>query len=466
MSMDKEQKGQVGSQFEAESSNATISDCIKQNRKGDVRSGFEVMESNKAGGKKATRLMIVTLSIFFFALLAWSFVAKIQEVASARGELVSVTDVEFVQHLEGGMIDEYFVSRGDIVQKGDLIATLSDSTRASQNTISRTKLVIQYLTKERLNALMTNRAPKFEEITDDKSLISVQQGLLDGLIADQHEEANYFNETIRNKRGVLRSMYSRLKSSRAQLALIDEQVKMRSKLYKNQGGSKLELTNAKIQRLNMQREVETLKENILIAKDSIDEMAIQKKQALQTRQLGYRSEYKEVQDSISELVEVRKIDVDKNDRLTIRSPVYGVVRDLPIRHSSGILEASGVVAEIVPLEEGLKAEVHIHPKNIGFVSVGQSVNIKLDAYDFSKFGSVKGVLSRISTGTFKDPQSKEVYYLGEVKLKNESVSSLGHEYVLVPGMEMTADIKIGERSVIDYIAKPIVYGLNEAFREK
>jgi HlyD family secretion protein/adhesin transport system membrane fusion protein len=464
--MDKEQNRQKGSPFEAELSNATILECLKQSRRGHTRSSSQIMDSSKARGKKATRLIIVTLSIFFFSLLSWSFVAKIQEVASARGELVSISDIEFVQHLEGGMIDEYFVSRGDIVQKGDLIATLSDSTRASQNTISRAKLEIQYLTKERLNALMTNRKPNFEQFSKDKSLIDVQMGLLKGLIADQREEANYFNEIIQNKRGVLRSMYARLKSSKKQLALIDEQVAMRSKLYKKQGGSKLDLTNVKIQRLNMQREVETLRENILILKDTISETAIQKKQALKTRLLNYSAEYKEVQDSISELVEVRKIDVDKHDRLTIRSPVYGVVRELPIRYSSAILEASGIVAEIVPLGKGLKAEIHIPPKNIGFVSVGQSVNIKLDAYDFSKFGTVDGVVSRISTGTFKDPQSNEVYYLGEVELKSESVSSLGHKHVLVPGMEMTADIKIGERKVIDYIAKPIIYGLNEAFREK
>ena len=461
-------KGKQRNEFEAKADNSilSITESIKQsNFKQRHVHNVDAVE-RKLGGKKATNRVILTITVFFFSLLIWSYFAKIQEVASARGKLVSVAGVEFVQHLEGGMIDEYFVERGDIVQKGDLIATLKDSSRVSQNIISRKRLETLYLSKERLNALLTNREPKFAPISEEVDIIDAQKRLYVGLMSDQKQEQDYFNEIIRNKKGVLRSMYARLSSSKKQLALIKEQVVMREKLYKRQGTSKLDLTNAKIEHLNMQREVQTLNENILMLKDTIDETRIQKKQALSTRQLGYNNEYKEIQASIAELVEIRKVDQDKQFRLTIRSPVYGVVRDLPIRHSAGVLEASGVVAEIVPLQDGLKSEVHINPKDIGFVSIGQKVSIKLDTYDFSKFGMVDGVVSRISTGTFNDPQTNEVYYLGEVTLKEEFVTSLGIKYVLVPGMEMTADIKTGERRVIDYIAKPIVYGLNEAFREK
>lgn len=466
MDKDKQQNEQNAKQYKADNSILSITESIKQSNFQQRHIHNTDTVECKIGGRKATHRVILSITIFFFSLLIWSYFAKIQEVASARGKLVSIADVEFVQHLEGGMIDEYFVTRGDIVQKGDLIATLKDSSRVSQNIISRKRLETLYLSKERLSALLADRKPNFSPISKEEGIVDAQNRLYKGLVSDQQQEENYFNEIIRNKKGVLKSMYARLSSSKKQLALIKEQVVMREKLYKRQGTSKLDLTNAKIEHLNMHREVQTLNENILMLKDTIDETRIQKKQALTARLLNYNNEYKEIQTSIAELVEIRKVDQDKQFRLTIRSPVYGVVRDLPIRHSSGVLEASGVVAEIVPLQEGLKSEVHINPKDIGFVSMGQKVSIKLDTYDFSRFGMVEGVVSRISTGTFTDPQTNEVYYLGEVTLKEEFVTSLGNKYVLVPGMEMTADIKTGERRVIDYIAKPIVYGLNEAFREK
>lgn len=462
-------KSKQQNEHHAENSTFSLAESIKESnlkqRQIQSTNSSSISES-KLGGKKARNTVIITISAFFFGLMIWSYFAKIQEVATARGKLVSIAEVEFVQHLEGGMIDDYYVSRGDIVQKGDLIATLKDYSRVSQNIISRKRLETFYLTKERLNALLKNKKPNFAPLSSDVDIIESQERLYQGLLLDQKEEQNYFNEIITNKKGVLKSMYTRLRSSKQQLALIQEQVVMRQTLYKKRGSSKLDLTNAKIEHLNMKREVETLKESILVLKDTISETGIQKKQSLTTRRLGYTTEYKEVQTQIAELIEVRKVDLDKQFRLTIRSPVYGVIRDLPVRHSSGVLEASGIIAEIVPLKEGLKSEVHINPKDIGFVSIGQKVSVKLDAYDYSRFGIVNGVVSRISTGTFSDPQTKEVYYLGEVTLEDEFVTSSGNKYVLVPGMEMTADIKIGQRRVIDYIAKPVVYGLNEAFREK
>ena len=286
------------------------------------------------------------------------------------------------------------------------------------------------------------------------------------LLSDDKQEQNYYDEIIVNKRGVLRSMHRRLISAKKQLDLLKEQVEMKEKSYESQGSSKLEVTTAKIQRLNMEREIESLSENILVTKSSLNEIIIQMKQAQSTRRVEYNSEYQEVQSDIVELIERRKTDQDKESRLTVRSPIYGKVRDLPVYYSSAVLDEAGVIAEIVPLKEGLKAEVHIKPKDIGFVSIGQKVSLKFDTYDYSRFGTVKGVLSRISTGTFKDPKTHEVYYLGEVALKEKFITLKGDKYILVPGMEMTGDIKIGERRAISYILKPIVYGLTRAFMGK
>ncbi len=421
---------------------------------------------DKLFGEMATKKILILVLFFFALFVIWAYLAKFQNIASTRGELVPVAGVEFVQHLEGGMVDKYFVSRGDIVHKGDLIATLKDPSRVSENIISRKRLTIDYLTKERLNALLTHRQPNFERFSNDKELISAQKRLYFGLIDEQQQEINYFDELISNKYSVMKSMKMRLKSAKKQLGLVNEQVVMREKLFKRQGSSKLELNNAKIQRLNQQREIESLTESILMEQDTLDETYIQKKQAVSVRQVEYNTQYKEILANISELVEIQKIHEDKALRLVVKSPIYGVIRDLPVSHSSGIITPNGVIAEIVPLKEGLKAEVHINPKDIGFVTIGQKVSMKFDTYDFSRFGSVKGVVSRINTGTFTDPQTQEVYYLGEVTLNQGFVTSLGRKYILVPGMEMTADIKIGDRRAIDYIIKPIMHGLNESFREK
>ncbi|MCK5818567.1 MAG: HlyD family type I secretion periplasmic adaptor subunit [Psychromonas sp.] len=424
------------------------------------------VKKNILSGATAKKHVYIMVLSFLCLFLIWSYFAKFQNIAIARGEMVPISNVEFVQHLEGGMIDKYFVSHGDIVHKGDLIATLKDYSRETTNTISRKRLAIEYLSKERLHALLTDTKPKFTHLTKDKDIINAQRRLYYGLIADQIQERKYYDKLIKNKRAVLYSMHDRLKSAKTQLGLVNQQVVMREKLYKQQGASKIELNNAKIQRINMQREIQSLDENILMANDVIDETYLQKQQAISTRKVEYNIQYKEIQAQIIELVEMRKVYKDKKSRLNVLSPVYGVIRDLPIDSSSAVIEGGGVIAEIIPLKEGLKSEIRIQPKDIGFVSIGQKVSMKFDTFDFSRFGSIAGVVSQIDTGTFTDPQTKEVYYLGEVTLKKQYVNSMGNKYSLLPGMEMTADIKIGQTRAIDFIIKPIAHALNEAFREK
>ncbi len=467
--MDKE-KDQQKNEHDAANNNAAddllvIAENIKQShfQQGDEKS--HTTAESKLHANRASAMIVAIVSIIFFGLLIVSCFINIDEIASTRGELVSIAGVEFVQHLEGGIIDKYFVARGDIIQKGDLIATLKDPSSVSQNIISRKRLTIDYLTKERLNALLTNREPNFEHLTNDKELIDAQERLYLQVVTDQKQEMAYYDESIENKYGVLKSMRMRLASAKKQLSLLKEQVKMRENSYKSQGSSKLEVTAAKIKLLSMLREIESLAENILVTQNSMAEITIEKEKAQSQRQVEYHTEYEKAQASIAELVEKRKADQDKESRLTVRSPIYGEIRDLPV-YSSAVLESGGVIAEIVPLKEGLKAEVHIKPKDIGFVSIGQKVTLKFDTYDYSQFGSIKGVVSRISTGTFKDEQTNEVYYLGVVTLKEKFITSRGNKYILVPGMEMTADIKIGERRAISYILKPVVYGLERAFREK
>ena len=450
----------------AKDSMLIIAENIRQShfQQSDVQSR-KIAES-KLHANRASSFLVLVLSIVFIGLIISSSFIHIEEISSARGELVSISNVEFVQHLEGGMIDKYYVHRGDIIQKGDLIATLKDYSRESTNTISRKRLAIEYLAKARLNALLTNKKPKFDHLTKDNDLVDAQKMLYERTMSDQNQEDRYYVEIIHNKNDVLKSMNARLRSAKKQLNLLNEQVKMREKSYKNHGSSKLEVTDAKIARINMKREIQSLTENILNTKATISETYIQKQQAKTTRQLKYHNEFQEVQAKIAELVETRKVDKDKELRLDVRSPVYGVVRDLPIYYSSAVVAGGGVIAEIVPLKEGLKANVHIKPKDIGFVAVGQKVDLKFDSFDYSKFGSVAGVISRINTGTLKDPKTNEVYYLGEVTLDKAFITSNGHKYALVPGMEMTADIKMGERRALSYILKPIMYGLQLAIREK
>ncbi|MGF1684468.1 HlyD family type I secretion periplasmic adaptor subunit [Photobacterium minamisatsumaniensis] len=444
-------------------------DAISKETSRHTNSAVHVLEGKMLAGRKATHTVVVTIFFFFLLAIAWSYFAKLEEVSTARGELVPVAALERLQHLEGGMIEHYSVQKGDVVQKGDIIAKLKDKTRTSQNAISKNQLLSHLFARERLLALLNGVSVKFDNVSNDSSLNYralrlVHEQMYRSELALITAEDRLLSGQVDSKEKLIKSMNQRLVSSRKQLGLIKEQVQMRQTLYDQQTSSYLELVNSQIQEMNMIREIENLQESIMTTEDTLVDLNNQWLQTVSSRNAKYSAELKLEEDQIQELNQTRHVDIDKTERLVIRSPVYGIIHDLPLKHESAILEPGGILAEIVPLEEGLKAEVKINPKDIGFVQVGQPVALKFDTYDFTKFGALKGILTNISASSFKEDD--EIYYKGDVKLSANVLSSTGSQFPVKPGMEMNADISTGEKRVIEYVVKPVVFGLKEAFRER
>ncbi|PSW18216.1 HlyD family type I secretion periplasmic adaptor subunit [Photobacterium sanctipauli] len=444
-------------------------EAISKDTNRHTNSAVHVLEGKMLSGRKATRTVVVTVFIFFLLAVVWSYFAKLEEVSTARGELVPVATLERLQHLEGGMVQEYFVSKGDVVQKGDIIATLKDESRTSQDTISKNQLLSHLFARERLVALLNARPAEFENVLNDgsddyQSLRVVHEQLYLSEQALINAEDTFLSGQVESKEKLVESMSNRLLSSEKQLKLIQEQVRMRQTLYDQQTSSYLELVNSQIQEMNMIREIENLQESIMTTEDALIDLRNQWQQTVSARLAKYSAELKLEEDKIQELSQTRRVDTDKTERLVIRSPVYGIIKDLPIKHESAVLEPGGILAEIIPLEEGLKAEVKINPKDIGFVQVGQPVALKFDTYDFTKYGALEGILTNISASTFSEED--EIYYKGDVKLAANNLNAMGGQFPVKPGMEMNADISTGEKRVIEYVVKPVVFGLKEAFRER
>jgi HlyD family type I secretion membrane fusion protein len=157
--------------------------------------------------------------------------------------------------------------------------------------------------------------------------------------------------------------------------------------------------------------------------------------------------------------------VDRVTRLEIRSPVRGVVKDLRFRTIGGVVPPGAQVTEVVPIDDGLIAEVKISPRDIGHVRVGQDVTAKVSTYDFSRYGVVAGTLSGISASTFQEGDG-QVFYRGFVTFEKPGVGDVPERNPLLPGMVLQADIRLGSRSVLEYLLTPIYASLASAFHER
>jgi HlyD family secretion protein/adhesin transport system membrane fusion protein len=157
---------------------------------------------------------------------------------------------------------------------------------------------------------------------------------------------------------------------------------------------------------------------------------------------------------------------DRVSRLDVRSPVRGIVKDMRTRTVGGVIQPGAVVMDIVPIGQDLIAEVRISPRDVGHIRIGQEVWAKVSAFDFARYGAVPGRLKSFSATTFQDPQDGQLYYRGIVQLARVYVGDRPEQNPLLPGMVVQADIRLGDRSVLEYLFTPIYASLSNAMRER
>jgi HlyD family secretion protein/adhesin transport system membrane fusion protein len=149
----------------------------------------------------------------------------------------------------------------------------------------------------------------------------------------------------------------------------------------------------------------------------------------------------------------------------VRSPVSGTVQSVPKTRVGEVIEPGGKVAEIVPGDEGLHLVVRLAPRDVGFVHQGQPAKIKIDAFDYSRYGALDGTVERVSPTTFVDERGV-AYYEIDVGLDRSYFGDDPEQYALVPGMTGEADIKTGDKTVFQYMWKPVYTNLDLAFTER
>ena len=159
---------------------------------------------------------------------------------------------------------------------------------------------------------------------------------------------------------------------------------------------------------------------------------------------------------------------DKVERTLVRSPMKGVVNRILVTTQGGVVKPSEPLVEVVPSDDVLVVEAQLKPSDIGFVKIGQSANVKISAYDYSIFGSIKGVVSEISADAVaKEERGQTVYYyIARIETQTNMMNAVGKKLPIIAGMQSTVDIITGHKTVLSYLLKPIVAVRENAFRER
>ncbi len=393
--------------------------------------GIAIDDDHLFGGEGEARLVHATrlvwiLAALFAAALLWSWFADLDEVATGEARVVPTSREQVIQSLEGGILTKLTVRQDDIVTPGQLLAQLDPTQAGSTVEESAAKYRAALASAARLRAEANGTPLSFPAELDRFPDLKAAESRL-----------------YAARRSSLQSSIGLIDQS---LALIGREVTIGQRLIAVGAASSVEVLRLQRQRADLELKKADLRSQYMVEA---------------------RQDLAKVTEEVDSLAPVVRGRSDTLSRLTLRSPVRGVVKNIEVSTIGGVVPPNGKLMEIVPLDERLLIEARIQPRDIAFIRPGQSASVKVTAYDYSIYGGLDGTVASISPDTIRDEVKPDVlYYRVFVRTKADSlVNKAGKRFAITPGMVATVDIHTGSKTVLQYLLKPLNRA-KEALRER
>jgi HlyD family secretion protein len=434
---------------------------IFQSETAEIREGREPAQ---------IRLTLFGVAGLFVSLLAISIVMPMNRVVtSVSGEIVTTEPTIVLQALDESIIKTLDVQEGEVVKAGRLLATLDPTFTAAD--VSALTLQLASLDAEiaRCGAELAQKDFDPPQGTTSKAgYIALQKDYFQQRKAQFDAQLLAYNEQIAQNQATIRKL-------KEDLAHYDERVKvsqdienMRASLAASQVGSRLNLLVATDQRVEMLRNLDFDRNGLGEAEHQLASTIANRDAFVQQWSAQVSQELVTAKNSRDNAREQLAKADRHHDLVRLEAPEEAVVLKLAKLSVGSVLKEGDPLFSLAPLGTPVEAEVHILARDIGFVRPGDSVTVKLDAFHFVEHGTASGTVRWISEGAFmQDDNGNNVdpYYKARVAFSEVNLKAVPEGFRLVPGMTLTADIKVGTRSVFMYMLRGVIRGVNEAMRE-
>ncbi|ABC91992.1 protein secretion protein, HlyD family [Rhizobium etli CFN 42] len=403
----------------------------------------------------------------------WAATTELSSAVIGEGVVVVDGDVKKIQHLTGGIVSELLVSENQHVSAGQVLIRLDGTATRAQLSIVESTLAQLYARRARLKAERIGAESfEVEENLSDLTSSTAAQQLLDG-------ERKLFD----SRRSALIGMKSQLASRKDQLGeqikglvvqinatgdslgLIEQELEAVDVLYKKGLVTLQRLNTLKRARADLQgnsgQEIAAKAE----AEGKAIEIDRQSIQLDEDRRSEIAKDLTDVEAQIAENEERRGTALDQLRRLDITAPLSGRVHELSVHTVNGVIEAGQTLGLVVPENDDLTVQAKVATRDIDQVHVGQSVDVRFSAFDQRTTPDVQAVITSIAPDIVKDERTGISYYPLRVKPEAQSIAKL-KSIKLYPGMPAEVFIKIGDRTVISYLTKPLTDQMQHVFREE
>lgn len=419
---------------------------------------------------RTARLTLYGVTALIGAAILWASLSSIDELVVAPGKLITTQPTIVVQPLETSIIRSIDVAAGDVVKAGQTLAKLDATFSQSDVEQQRVRFAALEAQVNRMDAELAGT--DYAAIAGDSRDEQLQLQLFEQRRAFRVAQLANFDEQIAGQAAAIASSKQEraiLENRREGLVQIEA---AREELYNNETGSLLTLLGSRDARLEVEANLAQLQGKAVEAEHALAKLKADRQAFIEDFRratVEQLVEAKSQRDTVGE--ELKKMELRRN-MVALTAPADAVVLDLAERSIGSVVKEAEPIVTLVPLDVPLEAEVSVNARDIGRVENEDDVRIKFDAYPFQKYGTASGSIRTISRDAFS-PDAKEAtdgaaplpYFRARVRLGDTRLAGAGEPVRLLPGMTVSAEIKVGRRTVISYFLYPLIRGLDDSIRE-
>jgi hemolysin D len=438
------------------------------------------------------RAIGATLIAFFLLALAWAIFGHIDIIATAQGKIVPVGRIKTIQPLETGMVAAIHVCDGDKVKEGQLLVEFDRTMSTAERNRVGHELLRARLDAARLTTLRAGLdagvmpvgfepppgTPNYE-VTRTRAAMMAQA-------EQQLAKINALEQQIAQKRAEADGNAATIAKLTAGLPLIEETAQVREKVMKMEFGNRLAHLDAQLKLTDQRHELivqQRRTPEIMAARQALE---AQREQTRAEYARGIMSDLAEAEQKAGQLAEDMVKAEKKMQDQVLRAPIDGTVQQLALHTIGGVVTPAQALMVIVPAQSRIEIEAMIQNRDIGFVQEGDPAEIKIDTFNFTKYGLLHGKVLTVSAdsisrekpagqggdrtnasgGRSSEPQGQELTYAARISV-NETRMQIENKLVdLAPGMATTVEIKTGQRRIIEYLLSPLLRYRQESLRER
>ncbi|HEY8190634.1 MAG TPA: HlyD family type I secretion periplasmic adaptor subunit, partial [Micavibrio sp.] len=416
----------------------------------------------------SSHLLLIAMAGFVAVFIIWANFATLDEVTRGQGKIIPSSEIQVIQNLEGGIVDEFLVKEGDEVKANQILLRLSNIDATSNLGANRSKYLGLLATSSRLKAEAEGAdTPVFP----DEVIKGVPQSVTEELDAFRANRQSLMSQTqvyeqqLAQRQQEIRELDGKINDLRGVISLSQQERNMIAPLVDRGSAPKVELIQLDRGLKEKQSELNSLQSALPRSKSAVQEAQAKINEVKNTAKAQAQTELSAKMIEMNAIKETLGSLQDRKTRTEIRSPVNGTVKDIKVNTIGGVIKPGEDVVEIVPKDDQLLIEAQVRPSDIAFLYPGQPAVIKITAYDFSIYGGLKGELIDISADTIMNEKG-ESFYRVRLRTFDNTLKRKGEILPIIPGMVASVDIMTGKKSVMQYILKPFIKTLNNAMNER